>query len=86
MEDERIISLFFARDEAAIEGCRAKYGAYLRRVAENVTGSALDAEECEADAYEAVWRRIPPENSRTGLFRASSGSSLRIKPVSSSAV
>ena len=65
MDDERIISLFFARDEAAIEGCRAKYGAYLRRVAENVTGSALDAEECEVDAYEAAWRRIPPERPRS---------------------
>ena len=65
MDDERIISLFFARDEAAIEGCRAKYGAYLRRVAENVTGSALDAEECEADAYEAAWQRIPPERPRS---------------------
>ena len=41
MDDERIISLFFARDEAAIEGCRAKYGAYLRRVAEKLRGKRL---------------------------------------------
>ena len=65
MEDERIISLFFARDERALAECRASYGAYLRAVAMNVTGSARDAEECEADAYMAAWRAIPPEKPRS---------------------
>lgn len=65
MDDGRIIELFFARDERAVGECRVKYGAYLRRVALNVTGSEPDAEECEADAYEAAWRRIPPEKPRS---------------------
>ena len=65
MEDGRIISLFFARDERAVGECRKKYGAYLRAVALNITGSPLDAEECEADAYMAAWRSIPPERPRS---------------------
>ncbi len=65
MDDEKIISLFFARDERAVAECRGKYGAYLRAVALNVTGSPQDAEECEADACAAAWRRIPPERPRS---------------------
>ena len=65
MDDAGIIELFFARDESALAECRGKYGAYIRRVALNVTGSAQDAEECEADAYMAAWRRIPPERPRS---------------------
>ena len=65
MDDAGIIELFFARDEGAVSRCREKYGAYLRAVARNVTGSESDAEECEADAYAAAWRRIPPERPRS---------------------
>ena len=65
MDDAGIIELFFARDEGAVSRCREKYGAYLRAVARNVSGSESDAEECEADAYAAAWRRIPPERPRS---------------------
>ena len=81
MEDGRIISLFFARDERAVGECRKKYGAYLRAVALNITGSPLDAEECEADAYMAAWRSIPPERPRS--LRAWLGKAARYRALDS---
>jgi len=60
MEDSAIIRLYFARDEAAIRETEAKYGAYCRRVALNVLGSAEDAEECVSDAWHRAWEKIPP--------------------------
>ncbi len=65
MDDREIIELFNKRSERALDECRANYGAYLRRVALNITGSERDAEECEADAYLAAWRAIPPEKPRS---------------------
>ena len=51
MEDERIIELFNARDEAAIREAQAKYGAYCSAIAMNLLGVREDAEECVADAF-----------------------------------
>ncbi len=65
MDDREILSLFNARSELALEKCREKYGAYLRTVAMNITGSERDAEECESDAYLAAWDAIPPERPRS---------------------
>lgn len=60
MDDERIIQLFFARDEQALAALREKYGGVCRKIAFNITRSARDAEEVENDAYLGVWRSIPP--------------------------
>lgn len=60
MEDERIIQLFFARDELALSALKEKYGGLLGRIALNITRSAPDAEEVLSDAYLGVWRSIPP--------------------------
>lgn len=65
MDDKGIIELFNARNERAVDECRTKFGAYLRTVALNITGSERDAEECESDAYLAAWRAIPPERPRS---------------------
>ena len=65
MDDRAIIALFNERSELAIKACRERFGAYLRRVALNVTGSERDAEECENDAYLAAWNAIPPERPRS---------------------
>ncbi|MBQ4139835.1 MAG: sigma-70 family RNA polymerase sigma factor [Clostridia bacterium] len=61
MEDKRIIELFFARDEAAIEETSAKYGALCRRIAHNILENDLDVEECENDTYLSLWHSIPPK-------------------------
>jgi len=61
LEDKRIIDLFFARSELAIEALAAKYGALCRRIAVNILGDAQDAEECVNDTYLGVWNAVPPQ-------------------------
>lgn len=60
MDDARIIELYFARDEAAIEATRRSYGGRLRGVARRVLTDEQDAEECENDTYLKTWNSIPP--------------------------
>jgi len=61
MEDEKIIDLFFSRDEQAIAETQRSYGALCHRIGENILRSRSDAEECVNDVYLALWNRIPPE-------------------------
>lgn len=60
MEDKEILDLFFERSEQAFAVLSSKYGRLCRQIAENVLGSAQDAEECVNDAYLALWNSIPP--------------------------
>lgn len=60
MEDEKIIELFFARDEKAISELDNKYGKECYRISTNILGNRLDAEECVNDAYLGVWNSVPP--------------------------
>lgn len=62
MEDEKIIGLFFARDENAITELVRKYGGLFRKVSMNILHSAQDAEECLNDACLRVWESIPPKH------------------------
>ncbi|MBR2987194.1 MAG: sigma-70 family RNA polymerase sigma factor [Clostridia bacterium] len=66
--DERIIALYFERDERAIEKTDLKYGKYLFTVADTVLHSEEDSKECVNDTYLRVWQAIPPE--RPQYFRA----------------
>ena len=59
MDDDKIILLFKERDERAIEECRTKYGAVLKRVAVNILGSPEDADECINDVWLRAWNSIP---------------------------
>ncbi len=61
MDDKDIIRLLEERDEKAIDEIRRKYGALVCMVAGNILKSPEDAEECEQDAYLALWNRVPPE-------------------------
>ena len=65
MEDERIVELFWARDESAIQQTAAKYGGYVRTIAKNILRSDEDSEECVNDAFLSVWNAIPPERPRS---------------------
>lgn len=60
MDDERIIALFFARDERALGEVKRKYGRYCHSIAYRILGSHEDAEECENDTWLSAWRQIPP--------------------------
>ena len=61
MEDSKIIELFFARSEQAINELASKYGATCKRIAMNILKNDSDAEECVNDAYLGAWNTIPPQ-------------------------
>lgn len=60
MEDEKIIDLYWNRNESAIRETQQKYGALLHSIAYNILKNHADCEECENDTYQAVWNQIPP--------------------------
>lgn len=60
MQDEKIIELYFDRDERAIEETAAKYENYLFKIAMNVLSDTEDSRECVNDSYFAAWESIPP--------------------------
>lgn len=61
MEDEKIIDLFFARSEQAIQALDEKYGKRCHRLSYNILHNRQDAEECVNDAYLGAWNAIPPQ-------------------------
>ena len=67
MEDNKIIELFWQRDESAITETGRKYGAYCRTIAHNILQNNEDADECVNDTWLKVWNSIPPK--KPGNFR-----------------
>ena len=65
MEDERIIDLFFERQEQAIRELEARYGKLCYRLACQIVCDQRDAEECVSEAYLGVWNAIPPARPRS---------------------
>lgn len=60
MTDERIIELYWQRNEAAIHETDKKYGRLLFGIAYNIFHDRQDSEECQNDTYLGVWNAIPP--------------------------
>jgi RNA polymerase sigma-70 factor (ECF subfamily) len=60
-QDQEIVDLLFARDEAALSHIQQKYARYCHRIAENILGNHADAEECVNDTYLRAWESIPPQ-------------------------
>ncbi|MBO5051798.1 MAG: RNA polymerase sigma factor [Clostridia bacterium] len=60
MEDERIIDLYWQRDERAITATKETYGRYCYAIAYRILASHEEAEECENDTYLDAWNSIPP--------------------------
>ena len=65
MEDEKIIALYFDRDEQAIYETREKYGPYCTAIAYNILSSFEDTEECVSDTYLRTWDSIPPNSPKS---------------------
>ena len=61
MEDNRIVELYWQRDEAAIAHTQKKYGPYLHKIAWNILSDREDAGESVTDTYLAAWNSIPPQ-------------------------
>ena len=68
LEDEKIVELYWKRDEKAIEETALKYNKYLFSVAYNVICDRLDCEECLNDTYLGAWNAMPP--SRPNVLKA----------------
>ena len=66
--DEKIIDLYWERDERAIEETDFKYKNYLFSITYNILHDKLDCEECLNDTYLGVWNAIPP--TRPNMLKA----------------
>jgi len=61
MEDEKIIGLYWERNEDAITETSSKYGKLFFRIASNILLNHEDSEECVNDTYLGLWNAIPKE-------------------------
>lgn len=61
MEDNAIVKLYWARDEAAIAATDEKYGDYCGAIARNILDDTQAAEECVNDTYWHAWNAMPPQ-------------------------
>ena len=61
MEDEKILALYFARDEQAVKETDTAYGRRLFCLSNNILHSREDAEESVSDTYMEAWKTIPPK-------------------------
>lgn len=68
MEDDRILDLYFDRDQSAISETAEKYGKYCFSIAYNILNCREDAEESVSDTYLSAWNLIPPR--RPTVFSA----------------
>ncbi|MBQ7357724.1 MAG: sigma-70 family RNA polymerase sigma factor [Clostridia bacterium] len=60
LEDDKIVQLYWDRDESAIDETDKKYRNYLYTIAYNIVHDRLDCEECLNDTYLGTWNTIPP--------------------------
>ena len=75
MNDNEILTLYFARAESAVTETAKKYGNYCFSIAKKILNSSQDAEECVNDTYLRAWNAIPPE--RPTIFQAFLGKITR---------
>lgn len=68
ISDEKIIELYWMRNEKAIEETDLKYRKFLYSVAYNIVHNRLDCEECLNDTYLGAWNAMPP--SRPNVLKA----------------
>ena len=61
MEDEKIIDLYWNRDQGAIGHTAEKYGSYCGRIAKNILLNKEDCEECVNDTWLRAWNAMPDE-------------------------
>ena len=61
MDDAKIIDLFWARNEEAIQETDEAYGRKLHVLANKILNNREDAQECVSDTYMKTWEIIPPQ-------------------------
>ncbi len=60
MQDDAIVTMYWERDEAALELTQEKYDRYLMVIAHNILENAEDSRESVNDTYLAAWNSMPP--------------------------
>lgn len=60
MTDEKIVELFWNRNETAIAETQTKYSRYLTKIAYNILTDMEDSLESVNDTYMYAWKSIPP--------------------------
>ena len=60
MSDEKIVDLYWQRDEQAIKETDIKYKRFLLSLANNIVHDMCDSEECLNDTYIGAWNSSPP--------------------------
>lgn len=60
MDDDRIVELYWKRNENAISETATKYGSYLNSISYNILVNREDAQECVNDTYHDAWNSMPP--------------------------
>lgn len=60
MNDEKLIQLYFDRDERAVKETSEKYGKLCRKISYDILKNEEDCEECLNSSYLKVWNCIPP--------------------------
>lgn len=60
MDDNKIIEMYYSRDEKAITETDKKYGKLCHYIAMNILKIKEDATECVNDTYLAAWNKMPP--------------------------
>ena len=80
MEDEKIIDLYWTRQENAILETEKKYGSYCRSISFHILKNREDSEECVNDTWLRAWDSIPPK--RPDFFAAFLGKIVRNLSIS----
>ncbi len=75
LDDNKIIDMFFMRNERAITETDKKYGRYCYSIAYNILFSSTESEETVNDTYLGVWNSIPPQ--KPSVFSAFLGKITR---------
>lgn len=80
MEDEKIIGLYWDRNEDAIVETSSKYGKLCFLIANNILANHEDSEECVNDTYLGLWNAIPKQRpSRFSVFTSRITRNLALK-------
>ncbi|MCI8609712.1 MAG: sigma-70 family RNA polymerase sigma factor [Firmicutes bacterium] len=80
MDDEKIVSLYWERDEQAIAETASKYGKLCNHIANNILSNHEDCEECINDTYLALWNSIPSQHpNRFSVFLSRITRNLALK-------
>lgn len=60
MDDDKIVALYWERNETAIEATAAKYDSYCHKIAYYILTNQEDSDEAVNDTYLCAWKSIPP--------------------------